>query len=1372
MRTYDQTLLDKLADPANPCTVVVRIGKLYDPKGQIAQGILGQLSVRNAQVYPSTDSIRLDSPHGLETGDALTYYRGVNAGLTYYIAPLTDGQVVYAIKVSVVELKFAASYADAIAGTAINITSGLSGAGNYGIDPNTVTPVSRTGTSTSTYTFTPGVAPVGWTTNLWQNKKFIVEAVAAGASRNVGDICVCSSNTATVITSSSALTGVLQIRFILGVDSDVGYFEAAAFTSLAGNVEIGCFSNGPVVGTPPTGALGPAKRWLSGTMPGVPTSYDEQKGSTTIGGIQFDIDNTNGQFTKLVYAQLGTGGGTPGWFKREVWLYLVPSRNWADALLVGRFLLKCPPKDQGLFYKFYCFDYTKLLSGAIDQKEQKFKFRGVQKELVKMTSPANGTTTKTQNKFEFTVDPGLDHVLLTLLIAARRVFLVCVEGTSPAGMLFRITDLAPASTGTGKIIFCASAVEGDNVLGGHAGNSVTKGYIAYVPGSGDDALNPVKDVMGFSYTGLARIQDPVVNDGTLLDTDQKFINPGLEVWTSSSQPGTWTVGEVHSGGAATSTIAKNEDLLYVYGGEKSAKLALMQFTDVTQSSYVYFSENIMGTAAQDIAQRKILVGARCLCGDAGLNSDPTLVTSILGFQAQIEVTYYSTSNCTGTPIATYTSPWQGNLGAQQVFTGDTMTNVVPDWTAWAQEDSVNPVIPIGTLSIKVECRFRNAPYTATGLPGSQQPDLSNCYVDAFSCLIFPAGYTYEDTYVMMDREILDIDAIYADADTEKAWMSVVGRGRLGTLPCRHKRDAQGNIIRVVGGYDYTGQLTQKSGEGHPKAHPLNILLALLTSTEQAHSYYVPWCLVGRDAPTGVVPWRGNNVYYDSGTAKYYGWDIGYGWGMGIPLSYIDWMAICAVRDSAACVDQMAEFRLKEGIKDFKSWSEDEIMRPFGYRWVLGTDGKLSVARVIGDPYGLTPVATIYERDLERPLLDEEYDENVVNKIVLQFDSDPSETTDNAQNSKYVSLHEYFEKTFWDISTGQSSLERFGGVNDPQELTIKSLGMRGVVSSKFANGYNLGSDAVARRRVHDYLLKWRDMLPRRRGTVGLRYGPLDIGDLVYLKNAKLWDLDTGAQWPGGITDLGKKAQITSLKPDYTKKKIDFECVMLDKVPHPGGTDLPYYAALGSGMPTPSYARTGTSVVDVFIAHYSGDSAYEDIKNLSIRDYPFQISNLFFVCQTWGKTYDQLSDFLGANAGDVSSLVHRRYLRVPAFTGYRHTNVRVWNELRQEWVKVAEFNEPYCFFNWIADADTKTDSGKVAGDGVNGPLVRISYSSSHYIPSTGEFEDGYTLGKYVEIDLSSKTFVGTDLGTRYEEQIRERRVSGRRYLSIGSPGENKR
>lgn len=69
-----------------------------------------------------------DLPHNLQTGDAVIYRKGDAANDS--VPPLEDGGLYYVIRVSETKLKLATSYANALAGTPINLTAGATGSGH------------------------------------------------------------------------------------------------------------------------------------------------------------------------------------------------------------------------------------------------------------------------------------------------------------------------------------------------------------------------------------------------------------------------------------------------------------------------------------------------------------------------------------------------------------------------------------------------------------------------------------------------------------------------------------------------------------------------------------------------------------------------------------------------------------------------------------------------------------------------------------------------------------------------------------------------------------------------------------------------------------------------------------------------------------------------------------------------------------------------------------------------------------------------------------------------------------------------------------------------------------------------------------------
>ena len=86
----------------------------------LPRGSLGSAPSREvASSKASNDVLELDD-HGLEDGDKM-FLRAISGGTLS--SPIVEGTPIYAIRVSDSRFKVAASYADAIAGTPINLTT-------------------------------------------------------------------------------------------------------------------------------------------------------------------------------------------------------------------------------------------------------------------------------------------------------------------------------------------------------------------------------------------------------------------------------------------------------------------------------------------------------------------------------------------------------------------------------------------------------------------------------------------------------------------------------------------------------------------------------------------------------------------------------------------------------------------------------------------------------------------------------------------------------------------------------------------------------------------------------------------------------------------------------------------------------------------------------------------------------------------------------------------------------------------------------------------------------------------------------------------------------------------------------------------------
>lgn len=677
-----------------------------------------------------------------------------------------------------------------------------------------------------------------------------------------------------------------------------------------------------------------------------------------------------------------------------------------------------------------------------------------------------------------------------------------------------------------------------------------------------------------------------------------------------------------------------------------------------------------------------------------------------------------------------------------------------------------------------------------------------CYVSKISTV----GST--DEYLYIDREIIGFS--HLSQDPVKGGLSFFleppsPRGQLGSWPADHKIETVGRILKVVGG--------ASKAEGHP----LNILMRLLVTTEE-----------------GVA----NGPY-----------DVQDGYGLAIPEDQIDIAAIESLRDNTLYTDQRAEFRFTQGMGNFKEWAETEIMKVFGYRWAPGENGKISVARIavgmldqersgvfsagpvftpttspewpidlwntkylwikeLAEVWQITDcsataltleagaptsgtytcaiinqatvpyVATVEDRDVESlPSCD--YENKIVNSLDWKFDYDPSNSVDNRLSTRLLSLVEHNEATFFDVFAG-SSLERY----KKQSMSIKSIGLRGVGAAKFASGYDLGGNIHARRTGYDFIRRWREMLPVYKFTSGAKYFNLDGGDLIRVKNSKLRDLTTG------VAGIDKLCQVQTLRFDTSKKKLSIEAVSLSDIKIP---------TLKSNItfPTPQ------------AYHYSIRKATADtIKSLGVQDYPTQISDLWFVCQSYKATTQ-----LEADQTPWSNLY------APDFTEYRHTNVYVsdkfddalrnmafaagsvgtpspapdpvwtasewvgkwlWfeatntlcpitanttttitatgaptsgthsccvctvNDVANIWGKVAETNDTFVFFLWKAGLGNELPDG---------PAIKITRASWAYNPLTGDFQEDVPIYKF----YVGQEYIAQDLIERFSHRTTERVIN---------------
>ena len=698
------------------------------------------------------------------------------------------------------------------------------------------------------------------------------------------------------------------------------------------------------------------------------------------------------------------------------------------------------------------------------------------------------------------------------------------------------------------------------------------------------------------------------------------------------------------------------------------------------------------------------------------------------------------------------------------------TDVQGMWTNVAHSDTC----PAGTHSIDLEFFFYQKEILL----------LEKAYVDAIE------GETknpisYVDTYAMFDRELLGIQGI--TVGEFGSYLMGATRHKLGTLAAKHDHKQEGKLVKVCGGSD------KDSG------HPMNVLLRLLMTRK-----------------TGVNLYDPATHKYDKGD----GYGLGFSKYDDTPdddstNTVVDVAAIEAVREATPGL--LCEFRLTQGIgtsntSNFKDWVEEQIMRPFGMRWSPGKDGKISVTRLdncfldqerrgtmasgiftpdaapgwyancwqktpalylwvkdtnqtyvissntsstitvaspppdgvyvcavlpkaavqpspsaVGYPY----VAVIGTRDMEGlPLID--YNTEVINRISWKFDYDPSNTVDSRHTTKHLSLVDYDEGSFWGDTFHDGPNSSFSRYED-QNLDYNSQGLRGVGASKFANGYNLNGNKVARMTSYDCLRRWREQVPRIKFTVGIKFVYLEAGDIIRVQHSLVRD------YRNGLVGLDKIMQITTVRYEYANKKMTIEGYSLSDVLSP------------PLMPPITFPT--------IYQHYMNirHPPLNVIENLKVHDYPFHVSNLFFVRQTYG-------------AIDAVDAKHRKWkegplgLVVPDFPGYRHTNVYVSSD-NITYRKIAETNEPFVFFAWEADND----------QGFADPLyVKFSYSSNSYDPVTGEYQESAlcpnTAADSVAIEPYPSGKQGVDLGVRNEAsaqmQMAERLNKGRLYSKLGN------
>ena len=161
-------------------------------------------------VNSSTEVITLTDVHPLKTGDAVVYTAGATT-----IGNLTTGQTYYVIRQSQTQIKLATSYANAVAGTVINLTSA--------------------GTGTQTFTYTAGRATA---VAVMQGGRLAKIVITSGGS---GYLSAPTVVVGTQWTASTALTIGQQVFFAnrLYTVTTAGTTGATSPTHITGSVTNG-----------------------------------------------------------------------------------------------------------------------------------------------------------------------------------------------------------------------------------------------------------------------------------------------------------------------------------------------------------------------------------------------------------------------------------------------------------------------------------------------------------------------------------------------------------------------------------------------------------------------------------------------------------------------------------------------------------------------------------------------------------------------------------------------------------------------------------------------------------------------------------------------------------------------------------------------------------------------------------------------------------------------------------------------------------------------------------------------------------------------------------------------------------------------------
>lgn len=674
-------------------------------------------------------------------------------------------------------------------------------------------------------------------------------------------------------------------------------------------------------------------------------------------------------------------------------------------------------------------------------------------------------------------------------------------------------------------------------------------------------------------------------------------------------------------------------------------------------------------------------------------------------------------------------------------------------------------------------------------------EMHGVIVDSFTANL-KNTIAYQDTYLQIDREIIKTDGLIVSEGYSGFMLPSDARGQHGTLKARHKHKAEGYIIKVLG------------GQSKDAGHPLNILLRLLMTTGSGINDYDPASHkydagdgFGRALRTRVCDPRVTNDDRDN--------------------IVVDVAAIEALRDETMLgYDAFrAEFRFKGQVDDFKNWAEEELMRPFGYRWALGTEGRISVARISPlfldqeragvmasgvftptvDPHWYTnlwyrtPAVFLWVKELNQT-----FTITACSVTAITISSPPPDGNytcailPKAKSDTYPYCATIEERDFEGIPMLSYNTDIVNQItwkidHDAGDTVDTRTNTKYLTTEVYDESSFWGIDFRDGNASSKHFYEVKNMDIKASGMRGAGASRFANGynlnannvcrkvtfDLIRIWRSQLPNVNGAVSLKHVGVDVGDFVRVKHSKVWDWKTGvmgIDKIC-QLEKFQH--------------DLMKKKVDINGRSVSDLdcppLLPPFTFPTLYQNFcsvkhppievfKSLKIHDYPFFIGNIYFLRQ----------NFTAIDANDAKTRTWNKHRTLGLWTPqdeidyqnnignvtpnwWRHTNVYISSD-GINFVKIAETRETYIFFAWEADDQSDTNDSL---------YIKFSYSSFSYDPVTGGYQESALCpsnpSEQTAIDKYPNGKAGMDMGWRRDDwaQLRamERRAKMRRYSKLG-------